>query len=156
MGNHKYIETPERMWELFNDYRIKIKATPIRVQDFVGKDGDEVYRIKERPLTLEGFENYCANQGVIQDIDAYFRNKGGAYADYSAICSHIRREIKQDQIEGGMAGIYNPSITQRLNGLVDKTQDDSKKDITITVRRGDRDNTKQLASGTIKGISGEE
>ena len=31
-------------------------------------------------------------------------------------------EIRQDQIEGGMSGIYNPSITQRLNGLTDKSE----------------------------------
>ena len=30
--------------------------------------------------------------------------------------------MRQDQIEGGMAGMYNPSITQRLNSLVEKTQ----------------------------------
>jgi hypothetical protein len=29
--------------------------------------------------------------------------------------------IRQDQIEGGMVGQYNPSITQRLNGLTEKT-----------------------------------
>jgi hypothetical protein len=29
--------------------------------------------------------------------------------------------IRNDQIDGGMVGQYNPSITQRLNGLVEKT-----------------------------------
>jgi hypothetical protein len=35
---------------------------------------------------------------------------------------------------GGMAGIYNPSITQRLNGLVDKIQEDGNKEVTIKVK----------------------
>ena len=34
----------------------------------------------------------------------------------------LRKTIRQDQIEGGMAGVYNPSITQRLNSLVEKTE----------------------------------
>ncbi len=37
------------------------------------------------------------------------------------ICSRIKRAIRQDQIEGGMVGQFNPSITQRLNGLTEKT-----------------------------------
>lgn len=118
----KYIETPEKMWELFCAYRTKVKANPILVQDFVGKDGDEVSRKKERPLTLEGFELYCMDEDIIGDLGDYFSNKGNNYADYSTICSRIRKTIKDDQIGGGMAGIYNPSITQRLNGLTDKSE----------------------------------
>ena len=118
----KYIETPERMWDLFMDYKDTVKSNPILVQDYVGKDGDKVYRERERPLTLEGFENYVADLGIINDLGDYFSNKDGNYSNYSTICSRVRRVIRQDQIEGGMASIYNPSITQRLNGLVDKQE----------------------------------
>jgi hypothetical protein len=38
------------------------------------------------------------------------------------ICSYIKREIRTDQINGGMVGQYNASITQRLNGLTEKTE----------------------------------
>ena len=34
----------------------------------------------------------------------------------------IREVIRRDQIEGGMVGQYNPSITQRLNGLKEQTE----------------------------------
>ena len=34
----------------------------------------------------------------------------------------VYKDIRNNQIEGGMAGIYNPSITQRLNGLVERTE----------------------------------
>ena len=33
-----------------------------------------------------------------------------------------REEIREDQIIGGMLSFYNPSITQRLNGLVEKQE----------------------------------
>jgi hypothetical protein len=42
------------------------------------------------------------------------------YEEFSAVCSRIRKSIRQDQIEGGMTGIYNTSITQRLNNLTEK------------------------------------
>lgn len=122
MGKNKYIETPEKMWELFCAYRTKVKANPILVQDFVGKDGDEVNRKKERPLTLEGFELYCMDEDIISDLSKYFANTDNKYSEYCAICSRIRKTIKDDQIGGGMAGIYNPSITQRLNGLTESTK----------------------------------
>ncbi len=120
MGKNKYIETPEKMYKLFSEYKTHIKDNPIEKMDFKGKDANKVFYELERPLTMEGFENYVASLDIIQGLEHYFANTGEAYNDYCTICSRITREIRQDQIEGGMAGIYNPSITQRLNGLVDK------------------------------------
>jgi hypothetical protein len=131
MGKRKYIETPEKMWEHFISYKKEIKETPIIVKDWVGKDAVDVYRQKERPLTLEGFENWCADNDIIEDLGDYFSNKDNKYEEYSTICSRIRKAIKQDQIEGGMVGIYNPSITQRLNGLVDKKETEIKGGLNI-------------------------
>jgi hypothetical protein len=136
MGKHKYIETPERMWELFMSYRDEIKDNPIQIveqkkgnisipKSYEG-DVSELFNAVvhlpcQRPLTMEGFLNYLDDNDIISDATDYFENKEGRYSDYVRICSRIRRVIKQDQIEGGMAGIYNPSITQRLNNLTEKT-----------------------------------
>lgn len=117
MGKHKYIETPEKMWELFCEYNKHVKTNPRKKMVFVGKDGDKKYEELERPLTMEGFENYVAEKGLNQELNHYFQNQDGRYADYVPICSRIRRHIRADQIEGGMVGQYNASITQRLNGL---------------------------------------
>jgi len=137
----KYIETPEKMWEYFLAYREKIKGDPIKQKDWVGKDGDEVYREKEKPLTMVGFQNYLDDEEIVTDVTDYFENKDKRYNSYIRICSRIKRNIQEDQIVGGMAGIYNPSITQRLNGLVEKTE--NKDTITqITVVRGDRNKAK--------------
>lgn len=113
----KKIESPEKLWELFQEFVKFKKDDPILVHDFVGKDGDSVERKKERPLTIEGFECYLYDQGIIGDLSHYFANTESRYGDYLTICSHIKKYVRCDQIEGGMAGVYNPSITQRLNGL---------------------------------------
>lgn len=142
MGRHKNIETPDKMFELFNEYRKEVKENPIYIieqkkasTNFKIYGNADVSSLKEeiedaskpivelptqRPLTLEGFENFCFEKGVINDLGDYFSNKNNAYSDFSTICIRIRKIIRQDQIEGGMVGIYNPSITQRLNNLVDK------------------------------------
>jgi hypothetical protein len=122
MGKKKYIETPEIMWEHFLSYKEHVKSNPIIVKDWVGKDATDVYREKERPLTIEGFECWCYDNDIISDLSNYFANYDNKYSEYLTICSRIRKAVRNDQIEGGMAGIYNPSITQRLNGLVDKTE----------------------------------
>lgn len=110
------------MWEYFLAYKKQVKSNPILVQDYVGKDAEMVYRKKDRPLTIEGFENYLEDLEIISHLSDYFANTNNNYSDYSTICSRIKRNVKQDQIEGGMAGIYNPSITQRLNNLVEKQE----------------------------------
>ncbi len=123
MAKKKYSETPDSRWQLFLDYAAHTKDNPITVKDFIGPKAITVHRELQKPLTVEGFENYVADQDLNQDLGDYFSNKNGKYTEYSTICSRIRKAIRQDQIEGGMAGIYNPSITQRLNGLVDKREE---------------------------------
>lgn len=121
-GRPKNIESPDILWQYFLEYKKKVKENPIIVGDWVGKDADHVYREKEKPLTFIGFQNYLDDEDIITDVTDYFENKDNRYSDFVRICSRIKRNIKQDQIEGGMANIYNASITQRLNGLVDKTE----------------------------------
>jgi len=124
MGKKKYIETPEKLWEYFELYKKETKSKPFLVKDWVGKYATDVYREKERPLTIEGFECWLFDNNIIGDLSHYFANTNNKYTDYLTICSRVKKAVRQDQIEGGMAGMYNPSITQRLNGLVEKTQTD--------------------------------
>jgi cellulase/cellobiase CelA1 len=128
LGRPKKIESPEKLWEYFLSYKKEVKGVPFLVKDWVGKDANEVYREKEKPLTIEGFENYLEDKEIISDLSNYFANSNNAYANFSTICSRIKRNVRQDQIEGGMTGIYNPSITQRLNSLVEKSEVTEKKE----------------------------
>jgi hypothetical protein len=121
-GKPKNIKSPEKMWEHFQNYVQEAKSNPITVRDWVGGMAKEVVREKERPLTMEGFSIYCFAEGITKNIHDYFGNKNKAYADYSDICTRIKEVIREDQIAGGMAGIYNPSITQRLNGLKENVE----------------------------------
>jgi hypothetical protein len=50
-----------------------------------------------------------------------FESAFNEYSDYRTVCSYIKREIRNDQISGGMVGQFNPSITQRLNNLTEKS-----------------------------------
>lgn len=122
MARPNKIESPEHLIELFEEYKEHTKSNPFRVVDYVGKNAELVYREKERPLTMEGFNVYVYKKGIKGGLVHYFANTNGRYKRFLSVCSYVREEIRQDQIEGGMAGMYNPSITQRLNNLVEKTQ----------------------------------
>lgn len=136
MSKAKYIETPEDLWKLFEQYKEETKSTPFLEHDFVGGIAKEVNRKHERPLSVMGFKRFGHYKEVT--VRHYLDNTDKAYEEYRHVCSRIVEEIKADQIDGGMAGIYNPSITQRLNNLVEKIQEDGTKEITIKVIRGDR------------------
>ena len=122
MGRRKYIETPDILLDLFEEYKIETKSNPRKKHVFVGKDGASEYELLERPLTMEGFECHCFDKGFNSELSHYFSNKDERYSDYVAICSRIKQSIRRDQIEGGMVGQYNPSITQRLNNLKETTE----------------------------------
>jgi hypothetical protein len=124
VGRPRNLDSPEQLYELFIKYKEDVKANPRIKSVFGGKEFEERAEPLERPLTMEGFEIFCwDNVGCVED---YFKNTNKAYEDFSPICSRIRKEIREDQITGGMVGQYNPSITQRLNNLKEQTESESK------------------------------
>jgi len=122
VGRPKLIPTPEAFWGLFLDYKIDAELNPVLVHDFVGKDGNSCHREKQRCLTMAGFENYLEDVYGIGAVQQYLENRDKRYDEFVSIVARVRREIREDQITGGMVGIYNSSITARLQGLAEKTE----------------------------------
>lgn len=124
MGKNKYIESPEKLWELFTAYKKQVKETPyLRHKVVTNKDGLlNAYEEVEQPLTMEGFECYVMDHTRISypDLSEYFDGKNPSYSDYFHISSRIAREIRSDQVRGGLIGNYNANITARLNSLEDR------------------------------------
>ena len=121
-GHPRVFEIPEELWEAFVNYAEEVKANPRLKTVYVGKDGKQELEPLQRPLTMEGFQLFLWDKGIAKGADQYFTNQGGLYEEYMEVCSRIKKSIRKDQIEGGMVGQYNPSITQRLNGLVEKQE----------------------------------
>lgn len=127
----RIFKTPEELKIVWEEYKESLKKEAlewVKIQ-YVGKEGQRVEDPFKLPYTLEGFNVYCyKNYGLVKQ---YFNNQDGLYDDFITICSHIREEIRANQITGGLLGMYNPSITQRLNGLVDKKENNIKGSLNI-------------------------
>lgn len=135
-GRPKKIKKPSDLWEYFVEYRTHVKANPKKIKDWVGKDAREVTREKERPVSMDGFENWLADKGVINDLGDYLKNKDGRYSEFAPICSRIKKNIREDHTDGGMTGIYNPSVTQRLTVSLDPSEaDEPASEITVKIVR---------------------
>lgn len=127
----RIFETPDDLKKAWEEYKenLHIEAHKwVKVQ-YVGKDGDRMTDPLKLPYTLEGFNVFCYE--IYGMVKQYFKNQDGLYEDFIPICSHIREEIRSNQITGGLLGVFNPSITQRLNGLSDKKEIDLKGSLNI-------------------------
>ena len=135
MGRYKLIETPEKLMDIFEEYRTYTLNNPRTKWVLSQKTAEMVPEPLRVPLTIEGFEIFCYKNH--SDVHNYFDNPNNRYDDYKTVCTHIKKEIRRDQIEGGMVGQYNPSITQRLNALKEQTDVTSQNDkigsITVTI-----------------------
>ena len=118
----RIFKTPDDLENAWNLYKESLKQEAlewVKIQ-YVGKEGQKMEDPLKLRYTMDGFEvYYYKNFGTVEQ---YFKNKDNYYNDFVPICSHIKKEIRSNQITGGMLGIYNPSITQRLNNLVEKNE----------------------------------
>ena len=112
----KLIKTPQEMQDLFDLYKVSLKPREIQKATAAGVKSE----FHTPPLTFEGFQNFC--EDTVCCVHQYFENRDNRYNEYVDVCTRIRRLIRQDQIEGGMVGQYNASITQRLNGLKEQVE----------------------------------
>lgn len=126
----RIFKAEEDLAKAWSEYKedLKAKEKDWEKTHFVGKDGNEAKERRKLPLIMDGFEVFCLDR--YGNVEQYFRNKDGYYEDFVGICSRIKKEIRTQQITGGMLGDFNPSITQRLNGLTDK-QEVTQNTITI-------------------------
>lgn len=119
----RIFKSPDELEHAWNLYKqdLQVQALEwVKIQ-YVGKEAQRMEDPFKLPYTMEGFSVFCyKNYGVIKH---YFQNTDGYYDDFCPICLHIKEEIRSNQITGGMLGVFNPSITQRLNSLVEKTED---------------------------------
>jgi hypothetical protein len=131
---------PEEMYEAWERYKQarKEEAKNWPKVQYVGKDGKRKEDSPILPLTLDGFYVFF-KVNEFAHIRQYFNNHMGLYDAFVPICSRIRTEIRDQQITGGMVGMFNTSITQRLNNLTEKVEETKIKKQAIVIESSDKE-----------------
>lgn len=127
----KYIETPEKLWELFCAYVEHERKSPMFKREYVGKDGEPVDTALQVPIIFEGFECWLADQGIISDLGDYSSNKGGAYDSYSTIITRIRNNCFSQNFKGAAVGLFNANLIAKKLGLADKIDQTINSNVSI-------------------------
>jgi len=131
MAKHKYIETPEKLWGLFQDYVKHEAENPMKRTDYVGKDGNPVTTKLETPITFEGFECYLADKDFIEDLGDYASNKDDRYKDYATIITRIRKNCFVHNYKGAAVKLFDANLVAKKLGLIAKIETEHKGGLNI-------------------------
>jgi hypothetical protein len=123
-GQPKIFKTPEELFSKFKEYLEWVKANPYKWHDFVGKDAEEVWKERQRPITWSGFEGWLASNDIAAHLGHYEQNTDEGYAEFLPTIRAIKRICSQDVIDGALAGVFNQNIAARIEGLADKKEID--------------------------------
>lgn len=126
MAKKKYIETPEKLWEYFEDYVRHEQDNPMYKVEYVGRDGQTVRTPLETPITFEGFECWLADEGIINDLGHYSQNLDGRYAEYVPIITRIRNNCFSQNFKGAAVGLFNSNLIAKKLGLIERTDNTHK------------------------------
>lgn len=120
MGKRKYIETPDDLLELWEEYKESVNSKP-DVQQLATARGVIEIKVK-RPYLRQGFESFCYNK-LKHHVHQYIDNYENRYDEYLGVVTHMKKEWECDQIEGTLTGRYKaPNLVARINGISEKQE----------------------------------
>jgi hypothetical protein len=148
MSKTKYIETPEKLLELFKEYVKHSVENPMYRIDYVGKEGKQVKTPLETPVTFDEFEIYLFQKEIINDLGDYSKNKDGRYSEYAPIIAYIRKFCFNHNFKGAAVKLFDPNLIARKLGIKDSsdvtTNGESINEIKVNIIKPSDTNTNEL------------
>lgn len=130
LGRPPKIKTPEELWDLVMGYFKWVKANPIKVAEVKSFKDDswDHDRPVARPMTIVGL---CVFMGIDDSTWRGWRDPDNPKyrPDLGTIIKRAEEIIRDQKLEGALAGIYNPTITSRVLGLSEQV--DVKGSVTV-------------------------
>lgn len=120
MGRPKSF-TVETFTAIYEKYKKYVLDNPRFINQLNQRTGQVVAIPMKTPMTIDGFQVFVKNTTGLTSKD-YFDNDGGAYDEFSPITTHIRQEIRADQVAGALVGQYNANLTARLNSIKEQSE----------------------------------
>ena len=122
-GQPKKFSTPEQAWDEFLNYVAWCKVNPIERVD-VCKSGDnaglQIHANVPRPYTMEGVYNYLnINAETFRNYEGRGTKDPKSYTEYVETFIRIRITVRQQKLEGALAGNYHANLVAKELGLVE-------------------------------------
>lgn len=124
-GRPPKFKTPQQLYDKFVEYVRTVDAMPIRVAQSVkqkgrssGENKENYVNLVAHPLSLTEF---CLFAGISNwsDFKTHKRNRTKYFA---IVIARIEAYLRNQQVNGAMAGLYNANIVARLNGITERTE----------------------------------
>lgn len=110
------IKSPHSLAIRFARYKHNKENRYLSVEKWT-RQGDKYTEKVPKPMSIAGF---CLYLGIGMQTWGRFCKSERVHAEgFEAVIDKIKTEIRKDQLEGSMVGIYNANIAMRLNGLSD-------------------------------------
>jgi hypothetical protein len=120
MAKKKYIETPERLLKMWDEYKLSVDESKDEIQKAtnLGVQSEKV----DKPYLRQGFEAFVYRKyGFL--VKQYLDNQDGLYDEYMGVITCIRTEWEENQVSGTLTGKFKaPNLTARMNGYTDKKE----------------------------------
>ena len=118
-GRPPKIKSAKHLGDLFAEYVEFSHQHPIELPQTIVKGNNKTEGRGgkvERPLTLQGFMAFVG----LGYTWSQFKERYSGKEAFASVITRIETSVRSQQIEGGLAGVYNSNLTARLNGLTDK------------------------------------
>jgi hypothetical protein len=132
-GKHgtNFSYTPEDLWnEAVKYFEWISEKTWIKKEAI--KSGDMAGTLIDIPTsTPMSVESFCLFADISTQTFRNYESNESSYKDFFEVSTRIRQIIESQQFEGATVGAYNPNIIARKLGLVDKSENSTKNEVTM-------------------------
>jgi len=120
----KHPDELAKAWDEYKAHKDSEAKKWVKVQ-YVGKDGERVEDTPPMPYTEKGFFVWYKEK-YGKYIHSYFDNSYDYGEEFLGIVTHIKADRDDNIITGTLLGFYNSSMGNRITGLSDKQQVETK------------------------------
>ncbi len=131
MGTPKYIPNPDKLWELWTQYKDSINTVSVPVTH--PKLGVVYLEIPE-PIHERGFNCWLNENEAFKgkSIHQYFANQDKLYDDYITTITRIKDDIFKHNYKYSAVGMHKEKLTMALLGLANNIKENSTQEIKVT------------------------
>jgi len=136
MAKHKYIETPEKLKDYWEEYKKSLKIIDVPVTH--PRLGMIALPMPE-PIHERAFNNWLVDNYDLGErtVHKYFNcENDNSYSEYRATITYIKNDIFSHNLKYSAVGIYKEKLIMALLGLANKNENKNEHSGTINANFG--------------------